>query len=141
VKARETLEKEFAPLRDLVKALTGGKTPTGKTEIDVIREQLDAQAKTIADQSVSLLRADVTRDKKLTAEQAAELRGATYEELAAHADKLLALFGKPADPADPGRRTAPRADPAQGARPGGKVSGAEAGRAEAQKRFGKPPTT
>lgn len=137
--AREAMEKEFAPFRDLVKALSGGKTPTGKTEIDVIREQLDAQAKTIADQAVSLLRAEIGTEKGLTVGQAAELRGATREELTAHADRLLTLFGKPAEP-EP-RRGGMRPDPAQGAQPGAKPSAKDKGAAEALKRFGPRPTT
>jgi len=134
--ARKALEKELEPVRQLAAALTGGKTPPGKTEFELINERLAAQDKTIADQAVALLRADIAGEKKLTPDQAAELRGTTREELAAHADRLLALFGK-APEADPPRRGV-RPDPAQGARPGEKTSAADLGRAEAAKRFKKP---
>lgn len=135
--AREALEREMAPLKELAKALTGGKPPAGKSEIDLINEKLAEQAETIKQQAVSLLRADVAADKELTAQQAAMLVGSTREELAAYADKLIELFGKPAvDPATQRKSGTPRPDPAQGARPGEKPTGKDAGLAEARKRFG-----
>lgn len=139
--ARQALEKELAPLKQLAAALSGGKTPAGKTEIELINERLAAQDKVIADQAVALLRSEVGDTKKLTKEQAALLVGATREELIAHADKLIAAYGTAA--ADPNSRTTrtPRPDPAQGAQPGAKPTGAEAGRAEAAKRFAKPAAT
>jgi hypothetical protein len=140
--ARKRLEQELAPLKQLAAALTGGKPPAGKSEIELINERLAAQEKTIADQAVALLRAEVASEKKLTPEQAAELRGANREELAAHADKLIALFGRPADPeTEPRRKGTVRPDPAQGARPGEKTSSRDLGKAEAAKRFGKPAAT
>lgn len=138
--AREALEKELAPLKQLAAALSGGKAPAGKSEIELINERLASQDKVIADQAVELLRSAVATDKKLTAEQAAELRGGTREELIAHADRLIAAFGKAAEPIDP-RRPGMRPDPAQGAQPGAKPSAKEKGAAEAAKRFGPRPTT
>jgi hypothetical protein len=138
--ARKALEQKLAPLQALVDAVTGGKPAGGKTDIEVIREQLEAQSKTIAEQQVALLRSDVAVEKKFTPGQAAELRGSTREELAAHADKLVKLFGTPATETAPagGKPRAPKPDPAQGAQGGTTTSRRDAGKAEALKRFGKP---
>jgi hypothetical protein len=139
--AREALEKELAPLKELAKALAGGKAPAGKSEIDLINERLAAQDELITKQAQQIMRDDVARNKGLNAEQAAELRGNTHDELVAHADRLLTLFGQAVGGTTPPVRPGPKPDPAQGARPGAVPTGRDAGLAEAQKRFGKPAST
>lgn len=136
--ARKALEDQLAalaPLKDLAAALGGGKPGDGKTDIDRLNERFAQQEKALADERAARFRTEVALDKKLTPEQAALLVGATREDLAAHADQLLALFGKPAE-TGPAPRNGPRPDPAQGAQPGTKLSGREAALAEAARRFG-----
>ncbi|SFO59902.1 hypothetical protein [Amycolatopsis rubida] len=115
--ARKALEKKLeglAPLEKLAAALgaTGG-AEQGKTEIEQITERLANHEKQLAEANEARWRAEVANAKKLTPEQAAELRGSTAEELAAHADRLLALF--PTAPASSGT---PRPDPSQGGQGG-----------------------
>lgn len=112
--ARRALEKQLeglAPLQKLAEALgtTGEPGGTGKSEIEQITERLANHEQQLAEANQARWRAEVANAKKLTPEQATELRGSTAEELAAHADRLLALF--PAAPAAPGT---PKPDPSQG---------------------------
>lgn len=115
--ARKALEKqiaEYAPLKELASALSGGQKPAdGKSEVDVLREQFAAHQKELADERAARWRLEVANAKGLSPEQAAWLQGGTQEELLASADRLLAAF--PVAPAGP--RT-PAPDPSQGARGG-----------------------
>jgi hypothetical protein len=130
--ARKALEKqiaEYAPLKELAAALSGGQKPAdGKSEVDVLREQFAAHQQELADERAARWRLEVAQAKSLTAEQAAWLQGGTQEELLASADRLLAAF--PAAPAGP-RNPAP--DPSQGARGGQPGPDLEAQIAEARK--------
>lgn len=125
--AREALAKElkaYEPLKKLVGALGDGEPANGKTDIEQLTERLTNHEKELATEREARWRAEVANEKKLTPEQAAELRGSTRDELIAHADRLLTLF--PAAAAG-----TPKPDPTQGARGGGSAS-AEALIAEAQ---------
>lgn len=115
--ARKELEKQvaaLAPLQKLVTALGGGDPGKAKTEIEQLTERQAEFEKQVAEERNARWRAEVANDKGLTGDQASRLRGATREELAADADKLVAQFG--ITPAAPGT---PRPDPSQGARPDG----------------------
>jgi hypothetical protein len=118
--ARKALEKQvaaLAPLQKLAEAL--GVTPEagqGKTEIEQITERLANHEQELASEREARWRAEVANEKQLTPEQAAELRGATREELAAHADRLLTLFPQTQ------QSGTPRPDPSQGGRGGGAVN-------------------
>ncbi|MFI2664872.1 hypothetical protein [Micromonospora carbonacea] len=107
-----------------------------KTEAEKAAERLTAAEQRAEQAELRALRLEVAGEKGLTPAQAKRLVGATREELEADADDILATF--PAGSAAPERRI-PRPDPSQGARGGKPLSGAEAGRAEAQKRFGTKP--
>jgi hypothetical protein len=74
------------------------------------------------------LRKTVALTAGLPAKWAERLRGDTEEEMASDAASILADLGKPRTPAP---------DPSQGPRQSPKVSGWDAGKAEAHKRFGK----
>ena len=115
--ARKALERqlaELAPLKDFAAALAGGKKPEGgQSEVDLLNEKFASYEKDLADERAARWRVEVAQAKGLTADQATELRGATREELEAHADRLLTLFPSAA----PGPRT-PAPDPSQGARGG-----------------------
>lgn len=88
-----------------------------------------AEAKTEADNlRKDNLRKTVALNAGLPGKWADRLRGDTEEEMAADAATILADLGKPKTPAP---------DPSQGPRQTAKVSGWDAGKAEAQKRFGK----
>lgn len=141
--ARKELEDQVAklkPLEKLLDAFGGEKPKDGQTQIDQLTERFAQQEKALTDERTARFKSEVALDKKLTADQAAMLVGTTKEELAAHADKLLELFGKPADDGTATKRGGtPRPDPAQGARPGGQPSRKDAGLAEARKRFGPKP--
>ena len=84
-----------------------------KSEVELLNERLAQHEKSLADERSARWRAEVAQAKNLTVDQATELRGATREELEAHADRLLSLFPS----APPGPRT-PAPDPSQGARGG-----------------------
>lgn len=138
-KARKELESQVAklkPLEKLLEVLGGDKPKDGQSQVDLLSERFAAQETALAEERTARFKSEVALEKKLTAEQAAVLVGKTKEELSAHADKLLELFGKPADDAGTKRGGTPRPDPSQGARPGDKPSRREAGLAEARKRFG-----
>ncbi|WP_409186716.1 hypothetical protein F9C11_21745 [Amycolatopsis sp. VS8301801F10] len=131
--ARKALEKKLeglAPLQKLAEVLGAtGDPATGKTEIEQITERLANHETELKTEREARWRAEVANAKKLTPEQAAELRGSTAEELAAHADRLLALF--PAAPA--GGKVPPRPDPSQGGQ-GGTPPDLDAQIAEATKK-------
>lgn len=120
------LEK-LKPLEKLAAALGDGQPDKGKTELEQITERLASYEKQLADANKARWRAEVASAKKLTPEQASELRGETAEEFAAHAERLLALF--PTAPPPPGT---PRPDPSQGGQSGNGVN-LDAQIAEAQK--------
>ncbi|MEV4767791.1 hypothetical protein [Micromonospora humida] len=108
-----------------------------KSEAEKTAERLTAAEQRAEQAELRALRLEVAAEKGLTPAQAKRLVGASREELEADADDILATF--PTSPAQPERKT-PKPDPSQGARGGKPMSGAEAGRAEAQKRFGTKPT-
>lgn len=128
-RSKENFEKleKLKPLEKLAAALGNGEPEKGKSEIEQITARLSDYEKQLADANQARWRAEVASTKKLTPEQAAELKGATAEELAAHADRLLTLF--PTVPAAPGT---PRPDPSQGGKGGGPAN-LDAQIAEAQK--------
>lgn len=130
--ARKALEKKLeglAPLEKLAAALgASGDPATGPTEIEQITERLSSYETELKTEREARWRAEVANAKKLTPEQALELRGATQEELAAHADRLLTLF--PSVPQPPGT---PRPDPSQGGQGGSGVN-LDSQIAEAQKK-------
>lgn len=115
--ARKELEKQvaaLAPLQKLVTALGGGDPGKAKTEIEQLTERQAEFERQVAEERAARWRAEVANEKGLTADQAGRLHGATREELAADADKLVTQFG--ITPSAPGT---PRPDPSQGARPDG----------------------
>lgn len=135
--ARKTLEKQLAdqakqleglaPLGKLAEVL--GVTPEpGKTDVDTLRERVEAQERRAAEAEIRALRLEVAAEKGLTPAQAARLAGATREELAADADALKALFPAIVS-TTPGM---PAPDPTQGARGG--VSDLQAQLVEAEKK-------
>lgn len=111
-KALEQQMKALEPLKTLADAL-GVKPEPGKTDVQTLTEQIDQLRKAQADSELRALRLEVAAEKGFSPDQAGELKGATREELAAHADRLKALF--PAGNATPGT---PKPDPTQGARGG-----------------------
>lgn len=138
---RSQLEK-LAPLQKLADALggTGGEDGDGKPDVDGLAQRLARHEEDLQAERLARFRAEVAHEKGLTAGQAKRLVGATREELAADADELLKEF-KPAGDGNGRRNGSPRPDPSQGSRGGKPLSGREAALAEAQKRFGKQPTT
>jgi hypothetical protein len=111
--ARQELERRLAglaPLQALADALKSG-TPAadGKTDVELLNDRFAQHERDLAAERTARLRLEVAADKGLNKQQAAWLKGATAEELAASADELLASF--PAAPAGP-RNPAP--DPTQG---------------------------
>ncbi|MGW1059345.1 hypothetical protein [Micromonospora rubida] len=128
-KARRTLEVKLAEYEKAEQA----KADADKTEA----EKRQAAEQRAEQAELRALRLEVAAEKGLTPTQAKRLVGATREELEADADEIREAF--PTAPAAPERK-APKPDPSQGARGGKPLSGAEAGRAEAQKRFGTKPT-
>jgi hypothetical protein len=120
--------KALAPLQKLAEALGGAGDPaTGPTDIEKITERLTKHEEQLAEANQARWRAEVANAKKLSPEQALELRGRTADELSAHADRLLVLF--PTAPAAPGT---PRPDPSQGGQ-GGQGANLDSQIAEAQK--------
>ncbi len=106
--ARKALEKQMAalaPLQKIAEALGQGDPEKGKSEIEQLTERLSQHEKTLAEERQARWRAEVAHAHGFTAEQAAELRGETREELTAHAQRLQSLF--------PQART-PKPDPRQG---------------------------
>lgn len=105
-----------------------------KTDTERLRDELAQVRDETKAERQARWRLEVATDKGLTREQAAELRGETEQELAAHADRLLALFPKAAPPPPPAEPPAtepaagngqqptppttagPKPDPSQGAR-------------------------
>lgn len=127
--ARKELEKKLAalaPLEKLAAALGGGDAAKGKSEIEQLTERQAKFEEDVATEREARWRAEVANEKGLTAVQAGRLKGATREELAADADKLVTDFG-----ITPGKPGTPKPDPSQGARPG--VTDIDAQIAEATK--------
>jgi hypothetical protein len=117
--ARKALEKKLeglAPLEKLAAAL-GADPAKGKSEIEQITERLANHEQQLLEANTARWRAEIANTAGLTVEQAAELRGTTREELAAHAERLKALF--PSVPPAPGT---PRPDPSQGGQGGAGVN-------------------
>lgn len=110
--ARKALEKRLeglAPLEKIAAALGEGDPAKGKSEIEQITERLANHEKQLAEANTARWRAEVAHEHSFTPEQAAELRGATREEIAGHAERLKALF--PTAPAAP---ATPKPDKSQG---------------------------
>ncbi len=128
--ARQALEKrigEFEAFQKSLGELVGGKPQDGKSELEVLTERLGKHESELATERSARWRAEVAHEHGFTPEQAAELRGTTREEIAAHAERLKALF--PSTPTAPGT---PRPDPSQGGQGGNGVN-LDAQIAEAQK--------
>jgi len=105
-----------------------------KTDVERLQEELAQVRQETQTERQARWRLEIATDKGLTKDQAAELRGDTQQELAAHADRLLKLFPKapPPPPPDPTAEPAnaqqpapngqpapaagPKPDPSQGAR-------------------------
>lgn len=112
--ARKQLEKQLqalAPLQKVADALGGGDPEKGTSEIEQLTERLSQHEQELATERQNRWRAELANAHGFTAEQAAELRGETREELEAHAQRLKQLF--PAAPTG-----TPRPDPSQGGRGG-----------------------
>lgn len=117
--ARKELEKQLkalSPLQKIAEALGGGDPAKGKTEIEQITERLANHEKELTTERAARWRAELANEHGFSAEQAAELRGGTREEIAAHAERLKTLF--PTAPTTPGT---PKPDPSQGGRSGGGI--------------------
>lgn len=129
--------KALQPAADIFAQIRKAAVPEGeKTDTEKLADRLAEMEKTAGDERLARLRLEVIGDKGLTKAHAKWLAGETYEELAASADELLALFPQPApaptavpngQPADQGGNgqqpaatpptpAAPRPDPTQGAR-------------------------
>jgi hypothetical protein len=113
------------PITDLFAQIRKTAVPDAeKTDVEKLAERLAAQEKATADERLARWRVEVAAEKGLTKAQAARLQGGTFEELAADADDLLALFPKPAPaepkaeatPAEPAKPPTPKPDPSQGPR-------------------------
>jgi len=127
--ARKELEKQLtalAPLQKIAEALGGGDASKGKTELEQITERLGGYEAELKTERSARWRAELANQHSFTAEQAAELRGDTRDELAAHAERLKVLF--PTAPAAPGT---PKPDPSQGGQ-GGAGANLDSQIAEAQ---------
>ncbi len=98
------------------------------SEIDKAKRDADEATQKLAKYERDNLRQKVALDAGLPAKWVGRLQGDTEEELAADAAAILADLNKTKKP-DP--------DPSQGPRQTSKVSGWDAGKAEAKKRFGK----
>jgi hypothetical protein len=103
-----------------------------KTAEQKAAERLAAAEQRASEMEARALRAEVVAEKAVPANLAKFVTGSTREELEAAADELLAAV--------PAARTGPRPDPSQGPRGSEPVKG-EAGRAEAERRFGKAKQT
>ncbi len=105
-----------------------------KSESEKAAERLTAAEQRAEQAELRALRLEVAAERGLTPAQAKRLVGASREELEEDAVDILATFPTVAE-----RKTL-KPDPSPGARGSTPLSGAEAGRAEAQKRFGTKPT-
>lgn len=135
--ARKELEKQIKalesrdPLKELLAKLGDQPVAPGTDPVAALAERVTKAEERAAKAELDNLRTAVRDAKGLTAEQAAELRGSTLEDLAAHADRLLAAF--PAAANGNGATTGiPRPDPSQGAR--GSSNHIEAAITEARKK-------
>lgn len=113
------LEKRLTalePLAELAK-LMGVKPAQGQTELQTLTEQFKAMQAEVATERTGRIRAEVAAAKKLPAALAAVLKGTTAEEMAAHADELLAAVPALAQGnGGTGTPGTPAPDPTQGAR-------------------------
>lgn len=83
-----------------------------KAEAERLKSERDAATERIRELEAAELRRTVAAEKRLTPEQAELLRGESVEELADHADKLLAAFAPPkSDRLDVRRRPVERLTP------------------------------
>lgn len=104
-----------------------------KTEAQKLADRAAAAEGKATETEKRALRAEIALEKGLTASQAKRLVGGTRDELVADADELLKDLGKPASGA--GGQQATNFDQGrQGQTPAAKAG--DAGRAEAQKRYG-----
>lgn len=101
-----------------------------KTDLERAQAAASAAEQKAAELEVRATRAEVVAEKGVPSNLAKFVTGSTREELEAAADELLAAIpaGKPAGP---------KPDPSQGARGGDPVGKADAGKAEAARRFNK----
>jgi hypothetical protein len=144
----ETGEKDWQAEAEKYKALSRKNEAQAKSNADAARrlteieeaqktaeqkaaERLAAAEARASEMEARALRAEVVAEKQVPANLAKFVTGSNREELAAAADDLLAAI-----PAKPGLK----ADLSQGARGSEPVKG-EAGRAEAERRFGKAKQT
>lgn len=116
--ARKELEKEVKQFGEfktqLAQALglqSGSNDGDDKTELQQLTERITNHETELANERDARWRAEIANQKGLTNEQAAELKGATREELAAHADRLKTLFTPTT-----GTPGTPRPDHSQGSR-------------------------
>lgn len=97
------------------------------SEIEKAKRDADDAARELAKERAANLRNSVALREGVPAKWVSRLQGDTEEELVADAKSILA---------DLGTKKRPEPDHSQGARQAAKVSGWDAGKAEAQKRFG-----
>ena len=90
--AERTAKAQQKQIDDLTKQLQGFQD-RDKTETQRLTEAAQAAEATAASATAKLLRYEVAAKKKLPAEWAARLQGATAEELEADADQLLEALG------------------------------------------------
>lgn len=103
---------QLAGLKQQLTALTGEKEQQASAQ-QTLEQRLAALEKERSEQAAENLRLKVSAEKKLPAELADRLRGATAEELAADADRLLALIkpgGGPGVPPPGGGSTPAKLD-------------------------------
>lgn len=97
------------------------------SEIEKAKRDAEEAARELAKERAANLRNSVALAEGVPAKWVSRLQGDTEEELVADAKAILADLSKPKKP---------EPDHSQGARQTAKVSGWDAGKAEAQKRFG-----
>jgi hypothetical protein len=110
--------KALEPLAKLAEVM-GVKPEPGKTTVETLTAQMAQMQSDLDNERLGRIRAEVARDKKLPAAFASVLRGKTVDEMAAHADELLAAApGIAAPAANGGTPGTPQPDPTQGSRGG-----------------------
>lgn len=122
--ARKALEAEVKALkeRDPVKevlAKLGQTQEPGTDPVAALAERVTKAEERAAKAELENMRNSVRDAKGLTPAQAAELVGATRDDLEAHADRLLAAFPASTTAANGSTPGTPAPDPSQGARGGG----------------------
>lgn len=134
--ARQELEKRLnalKPLEQVAKALAGD-GGDGKTELEQLNERFARYEQELADERHGRLREQVARQYDLPDDLAELLKGATAEELKAHADVLKKYV--PVDDKTPAKGR-PKPDRSQGGGDSnGHVSSKQQGLEQARKRFG-----